>query len=129
MMMKKNLMMFLLGSAMLMPSGVMAQDDGGGHGTGNGNGNGNGPYFSPGNNSGAFITYNESSNTAYVLFLSDADDVEITVCIDDVVVDGQTMDVESGTQIPLPLSAYGSREIMIYVRHGTTLLAVFNTTL
>lgn len=127
MMMKKNLMMFLLGSAMLMPSGVMAQDDGGGHGTGNGNGNG--PYFSPGNNSGAFITYNESSNTVYVLFLSDADDIEITVCIDDVVVDSQTMDVESGTQIPLPLSAYGSGEIMIYVRRGTTLLAVFNTTL
>ena len=119
-------MMILLGSAMLMPSGVMAQDDGGGYGSGGNNG---GPHHSPGNNSGAFITYNESSNTAYVLFLSDADDVEITVCIDDEVVDSQTMDVESGTQIPLPLSAYGSGEIMIYVRRGTMLLAVFNTTL
>lgn len=125
--MKKILMMILLGSAMLMPSGVMAQDDGGGYGEGDGNHGG--PHYSPGNNSGAFITYNESSNTAYVLFLSDADDVEITVCIDDVVVDGQTMDVESGTQIPLSLSAYGSGEIMIYVRRGTMLLAVFNTTL
>lgn len=128
-MMKKNLMMILLSSAMLIPSGVMAQDDGGGYGTGNGNGNGDGPYYCPNNNAGASITYNESSNAAYVLFLSDADDVEITVCINDVVVDSLTMDVESGTQILLPLSAYGSGEIIIYVRRGTTLLAVFNTTL
>lgn len=125
--MKKILMMILLGCAMLMPTSVMAQNGGGGYGEGDGNHGG--PHNSPGNNAGTFITYNESSNTAYVLFLSDADDVEITVCIDDVVVDSQTMDVESGTQIPLPLSAYGSREIMIYVRHGATLLAVFNTTL
>ena len=126
-MMKKNLMMILLGCTVFMPTGVMAQNDGGG--LGEGSGNHGGPHYSPVNNAGASITYNESSNTAYVLFLSDADDVEITVCIDDVVVDSQTMDVESGSQIPLPLSAYGYGEIIIYVRRGTTLLAVFNTTL
>lgn len=127
--MKKKLMMILLGGTVLMPTNAMAQDNGGGYGDGSGNGNGNGPYYSPGVNLGAIITYNESSNTAYVWFTTAVDDAEITICIDGVVVDTQTFDVEAGSQIPLSLSAYGSGELAIYVRRGTTLLAYYCTSI
>ena len=101
--MKKKLLMILMSGMMLIPTSVKAQDDGGGHG---GYGTGNGPYYSPGVNLGAIITYNESSNTAYVWFTSAVDDAEITICINGVVVDIQTFDVEAGSQIPLSLSAF-----------------------
>lgn len=127
--MKKKLLMILMNGMMLMPTSAMAQDDGGGYGDGSGNGNGNGPYYSPGNNSIALITYNESSNTAYVWFTTAVDDAELTICIDNVVVDTQSFDVEAGSQIPLSLSAYGTGELTIYVRRGTILLAYYSTSI
>ena len=93
--MKKKLLMILMSGMMLIPTSVKAQDDGGGHG--GGYGTGNGPYYSPGVNLGAIITYNESSNTACVWFTTAVDDAEITICIDGVVVDIQTFDVEAGS--------------------------------
>lgn len=125
--MKKKLLMILMSGMMLMPTSVKAQDDGGGHG--GGYGTGNGPYYSPGVNLGAIITYNESSNTAYVWFTTAVDDAEITICINGVVVDIQTFDVEAGSQIPLSLSAYGTGELTIYVRRGTSLLAYYSTSI
>ena len=125
--MKKKLLMILMSGMMLIPTSVKAQDDGGGHG--GGYGTGNGPYYSPGVNLGAIITYNESSNTAYVWFTTAVDDAEITICINGVVVDIQTFDVEAGSQIPLSLSAYGTGELTIYVRRGTTLLAYYSTSI
>ncbi len=127
--MKKKLLMILMSGMMLMPTNAMAQDNGGGYGDGSGNGNGNGPYYSPGVNLGAIITYNESSNTAYVWFTTAVDDAEITICINGVVVDIQTFDVEAGSQIPLSLSAYGTGELTIYVRRGTSLLAYYSTSI
>lgn len=125
--MKKKLLMILMSGMMLIPTSVKAQDDGGGHG--GGYGTGNGPYYSPGVNLGAIITYNESSNTACVWFTTAVDDAEITICINGVVVDIQTFDVEAGSQIPLSLSAYGTGELTIYVRRGTTLLAYYSTSI
>lgn len=125
--MKKKLLMILMSGMMLIPTSVKAQDDGGGHG--GGYGTGNGPYYSPGVNLGAIITYNESSNTACVWFTTAVDDAEITICIDGVVVDIQTFDVEAGSQIPLSLSAYGTGELTIYVRRGTSLLVYYSTSI
>lgn len=123
--MKKELMMSLFCCMMLPPVNMMAQDDGGGFG----NGDNGGPLHIPPYHYSAFITYAEDSNTAYVWFTSAVDDAEITICIDGVVVDTQTFDVEAGSKIPLSLSAYGSGELTIYVRRGTTLLAYYSTSI
>lgn len=127
--MKKNLMMIVLGGTMLMPTGAMAQDDGGGYGEGSGSGNGDGPYHSPSYQPYAYITYAEVSNTAYVCILSDVNDVEISVCMDGDEVDTLAVSAEAGTQIPLYLAAYGTGELTIYVRRGTTLLAYYSTSI
>lgn len=123
--MKKKLLTILLGGMMLNPTIAVAQNDGGSVG------NGNDPDYPSGitNNLRAYITTNQSMSFAIVCFVSSVENAEILVCLDGTEVDRLTVTATAGTRVPLYLPAYGTGELTIYVRRGTTLLAVFNTTL
>lgn len=121
--MKKNFLMLLLGGAMLMPTTVIAQPSG---------------YEdepkpnvprSPARNQYAYITYDENSGMANITFLTTITNAEIIVLLDGVQIDCQSLDVNKGTQIPIYLSTYGSGELTIQVRRGSTLLAIYDITL
>lgn len=123
--MKKKLLMILVCSMMLSPVCMMAQTDGGGYG----NGDGGGPLHIPSYHYRAYITYSEVYNTAFVCFLADLADVEISVCMGGDEVDTLTVSAVAGTQFPLYLPAYGTGELAIYVRRGTSLLAYYSTSI
>ena len=123
--MKKKILMILLGSMMMIPVCVKAQENGGGYGGDEGKDTHRSPTVKP----KVYIAYGNSSITAYVCFLSNVDNAEISVCIDGEEVDRLKISAETGAQIPLYLPIYGTGELTIYVRRGTTLLAYYSTSI
>jgi hypothetical protein len=108
-----------------MPACLYAQTNGGSAGNGNDPDN----PFSPPNNPCVYISTNQNSSFAVVCFVSSMEDAEIEVYLDGAEVDSLTITATAGTQIPLSLSAYGTGELTIYVRRGTTLLAYYSTSI
>ena len=122
--MKKNLLMLLLGGAMLMPANVMAQSEGGGD---------DNPmpeiWRGPVHNPYAYITFEETTEIAYVCFNSAVSDAEVIIYLNDVEVSSQTINATAGTQVPIYLPAYGNGEFTIQVKSGSNLLATYSVTL
>lgn len=123
--MKKKFMTILIGSMILLPTSVAAQTNGGGPGIGNYPDIPRIPARSP----SAYIAYNDGLNIATVCFRTTVEGAEIVLYKNGVGVESISGNAEAGTQIPLYLPAYGSGEFTIYVKRGTTLLAVYNITL
>ena len=123
--MKKIFMMILLSGMILMPKCVKAQENGGEYGDGNGRDTHRSPAIQP----KVHITFGKSCNIAYVCFLSDMDDVKISVCVDDEEIDSILVSSKEDTLIPLYLPIYSTGALAIYVRRGTTLLAYYTTSI
>lgn len=121
--MKKELLIFLLGSVMLAPACTYAQTNEGGYGNGNDPDN----PFSPPNNPCVYISSNQNSSFATVCFVSLVEEAEIEVYLDGAKVDSLAITPTAGTRVPLYLPVYGTGELTIYVRRGTTLLAYYST--
>ncbi len=121
--MKKNFLMLLLGGAMLMPTTVIAQPSG----------NNDEPKpdvrRSPAKRPHAYINYDENSGVANITFLTTIADAEIVVWQNGEQASSQSLVAAEGTQIPLYLPAYGTGEFTIQVKSGSTLIAIYYTTL
>ena len=118
--MRKNFLMLLLGGAMLMPMTVLAQPD---------NNKEPGQHRSPFHTPYAYISYDENSGMVNVTFLTTIADAEIVVLQNGEQVSSQSLVAVEGTQIPLYLLVYGSGEFTIQVKSGSTLIAIYYTTL
>lgn len=119
--MKKNFLMLLLVGAMLMPTPVMAQPSN--------NDEEPGMHRSPFHTPYAYITYDENSGVANITFLTTIAKAEIVVLQNGEQVSSQSLVATEGTQIPLYLPVYGSGEFIIQVKSGSTLIAIYYTTL
>lgn len=123
--MKKKLLMILMSGMMLAPTCTYAQTNGGGYGNGNDPDN----PFSPPNNPCVYISSNQNSSFATVCFVSSVEEAEIEIYLDGAKVDSLAITPTAGTRVPLYLPEYGTGELTIYVRRGTSLLAYYSTSI
>lgn len=119
---KRNLLVFLLGGMLMVPTAIAADNDG--YDDCNQE-----IHRGPVHMSYVLISYDESIETAFVSFNSAIDEAEILVYQNGMEVDYQVIDATAGMQVPITLSTYGSGEFVIQVKSGSTLLATFNVTL
>lgn len=119
---KKGLLGILLGVTLQIPICAMAQEDGGGYGSG-------GPYNCPKYHNDVVFTFNVFCNTIYAQFMYNADDVEIIVFKNEMIVGRQVVCVQISTIIPIELSKYGGGRFTIYVKRGTFISGIYSVNL
>lgn len=122
--MKKKILMLLFGGLVMMPTTMLAQTDGD-----DDDNDKPGVWRSPARLPRAYINYDEASGFACVHFLSEINNVEVSVCLNGTEVDTQVVDALKVTQIPIYLPTYGCGSFTVQVKSGSTLLAIYRITL
>lgn len=122
--MRKSYLMILLSGTMLIPTTTTAQTSGS-----DDDDITPGQHRAPSNKPFSIITYDENSGVAKITFLTAITDAEIIIWQDGVQVNSQSLVATKGTQIPIHLPVYGYGEFSIQVKSGSTLIAIYYTTL